>query len=183
MARVVIRLDSLHRPRLRLWLGTIAGIVLLILVLLLVPPPAGWRVEAAEPFGRRMLELRAESALAYWHRSTAEPDDESANADNVGSAEAYDGVYAGAATTKAAIHPVTIKVKVANGVGRGTQSRPDCGTAQVALRISPSGAVSGMMLIFGSTCLKTELTIRGRAAGGTLLLRLGSQYVELARQD
>ncbi|MBL6615618.1 MAG: hypothetical protein ISP45_16520, partial [Reyranella sp.] len=105
MARVVIRLDSLHRPRLRLWLGTIAGIVLLILVLLLVPPPAGWRVEAAEPFGRRMLELRAESALAYWHRSTAEPDDESANADNVGSAEAYDGVYAGAATTKAAIHP------------------------------------------------------------------------------
>jgi hypothetical protein len=39
------------------------------------------------------------------------------------------------------------------------------------------------VLIFGSTCLKTELAIWGRAADGALLLRLGNQYVELARQD
>lgn len=183
MARVVFRVDAFRRPRQRLWLSTIAGIALLILVLLLVPPPAGWRVEAAEPFDRRLLELRAAAALAYWHPSAAEPDDEAANADNSGPADAYDGLYAGSATTRAAIHPVTFKVTVANGVGRGTQSRPDCGAAQVVLRISPAGTVSGMALIFGSTCLKTELAIRGRAVGGALLLRVGTQYVELARQD
>jgi hypothetical protein len=166
---------------LRLWAGTIAGIVLLILVLLLVPPPAGWRVEAAEPFVQQVLERRAAAAPGYWHRSAAEPDDESANAENGGPADTYDGLYAGTATTRAAIHPIMLKVKVAGGIGRGTQSRPDCGIAPVALRISPSGTVSGMVLIFGSTCLKTELAIGGRAVNGALLLRLGSQYVELAK--
>lgn len=183
MARVVFRVEALRRPRLRLWLGTLAGIVLLILVLLLVPPPAGWRVEAAEPFDRRILALRAEAALAYWHPSAAELDDDPANAEHVGPADAYDGTYAGTATTKAAIHPVTFKVTVANGVGRGTQSRPDCGIAQMSLRVSPAGTVSGMVVIYGSTCLKTELAIRGRAVDGALLLRFGSQYVELAKRD
>lgn len=182
MARVNFGVGN-RRQRLRLWAGTIAGIVLLITVLLLVPPPAGWRVEAAEPFDRRLLERRAEAALTYWRRSAADPDDESANAENVGPRDAYDGLYAGTATTKAAMHPMKLRVNVSNGVGLGTQSRPDCGTAALSLRISPSGDVSGLMLIFGSTCLKTELAIRGRAVGGALLLRLGSQYVELARQD
>ena len=89
----------------------------------------------------------------------------------------------GVAATRAASHPIKLKVNVSNGVGLGTQSRPDCGTAALSLRILPSGEVSGLVPIFGSTCLKTELAIRGRAVGSALLLRLGSQYVELARQN
>jgi hypothetical protein len=40
-----------------------------------------------------------------------------------------------------------------------------------------------MVLMFGSTCLKTELAIRGRAVVGTLRLRLGNQYLELSKPD
>jgi len=39
------------------------------------------------------------------------------------------------------------------------------------------------MLIFGSTCLRTELAVRGHAVPGTLRLRFGGQYVELVKQD
>ncbi|HYR64759.1 MAG TPA: hypothetical protein VEP47_01460, partial [Reyranella sp.] len=78
---------------------------------------------------------------------------------------------------------VTFKIRVTNGIGSGTQSRLDCGTAPIALKISPSGQVSGMALIFGSTCLKTELAIRGRAVAETLRLTLGSQFLELSPAD
>jgi hypothetical protein len=102
---------------------------------------------------------------------------------NAPPADAYDGLYAGTGTTRADSHVVTFKVKVTNGIGSGTQSRLDCGTAPVALKISRLGQVSGMALIFGSTCLKTELAIRGRAVAGTLRLMLGSQFVELSAAD
>jgi hypothetical protein len=51
----------------------------------------------------------------------------------------------------------------------------------MVLRIAPTGEVSGMVLIFGESCIKTELTIRGRPGAGMLMLRLGSQYVELSK--
>ena len=44
-----------------------------------------------------------------------------------------------------------------------------------------TGSVTGLALMFSSTCLKTEMAIRGRAIGGTLQLRLGNQYLELSK--
>ena len=40
-----------------------------------------------------------------------------------------------------------------------------------------------MALMFSSTCLKTALAIRGRALGSTLLLQLGSEYLELSKPN
>lgn len=163
--------------------GTILGIVLVLAALFLVSAPPSWRAAAAATFDQDFLERRAEAAIKRWPREHDEPDDEPANVENIGPADAHDGIYAGTATMRAAIHVVTFKVRVANGVGAGTQSRLDCGVAPLALRISPSGKVSGMVLIFGSTCLKTELAIRGQAVGDTLLLRIGNQHLELAKLD
>lgn len=168
------------RPRLTVWSATIAGIVLLMAGLLLAGATTGGRRAAAATFEPQVLAQRAEYAVVHWPN---EPDseDEPANSDNAGPGNVHDGLYAGTATTRVALHVVTFKVKVANGVGTGTQSRLDCGVAPLSLRISPSGRVSGMVLIFGATCLKTELAIRGQAVGGALLLRLGNQNLELTR--
>ncbi len=171
-----------------LWAIAIAGGVLAAVVVYLAsaprPPPAlaGLGVE------RLQLERRAAATFSRWQQALNggeqdEADDEPANADNAPPADAYDGLYTGTATTRADSHVVSFKVKVTNGIGSGTQSRLDCGTAPVALKISPSGDVSGMALMFGSTCLKTELAIRGRAVAGTLRLRLGSQFLELSPAD
>jgi class 3 adenylate cyclase len=141
--------------------------------------PPGAEVETLD---HRLRERQAEAAVARWHQGRGEPDeadDEPANPDTLPPADSYDGVYAGTATMRPDSHTITFRLKVLNGVGSGTQSRLDCGTAPIALRISPAGDVSGMMLIFSATCLKTELAVRGRAVGGLLQLRLGSQYVEL----
>jgi hypothetical protein len=172
------------------WATVIAWVVLLIGVFHLALTPAGWRAPDPASLERLQLERRAEAAIARWWQEQwrsgggrDESDDEPANPDNAAPADAYDGLYAGTATTRADSHVVTFKVKVTNGIGSGTQSRLDCGTTPVALRISPSGDVSGMALVFGSTCLKTELAIRGRAVAGTLRLRLGSQFLELSRAD
>lgn len=164
----------------------IAGAVLLtgVLYLASAPVPAGWRAPDLGSLERLQLERRAEAALARWQRGEQdEPDDEPANLENAEPADAYDGLYTGMVTTRADSRVVTFKVKVTNGIGSGTQSRLDCGTAPLSLRISPTGVVSGMVLIFSSTCLKTELAIRGRAIGGTLQLRLGSQYLELSKPN
>lgn len=171
-----------RRPaRLRLWAGVIAGVALLMSVLLLSWASTGGRMAAAATFDRQVLEQTAEAAVARWRQDQHESDDQSANGDDPEPASVHDGLYAGTAATKVAIHVVTFRVKVANGIGTGTQSRLDCGVAPVSLRISPSGRVSGIALIFGATCLKTELAIRGQAVGGVLLLRLGNQHLELAK--
>ena len=169
--------------------GAIACAVLLLggIYLAVAPWPspaaAGRPARATEILDPMPLEMRAEAALERWRQRPGAPDetdDEPANADNAEPIDAYDGLYAGTATMQADSHVVTFKVKVTNGLGSGTQSRRECGTAPVALKVSPSGHVSGMALIFGSTCRKTELAIRGRAVAGTLQLRLGSQYLELS---
>jgi hypothetical protein len=174
------------------WAVAIAGGVLAVVVIYLASASAlaGLGVPGAESIDRLQLERRAVAAFSRWLQASSrsggeqdEADDQPANPLNAPAADAYDGLYAGTATTRADSHLVTFKVKVTNGIGSGTQSRLDCGTAPVALRISPSGHVSGMALIFGSTCLKTELAIRGRAVAGTLQLRLGSQFVELSPAD
>ena len=170
------------------WAIAIAGAMLAAVVVYLAsaprppPAPAGLGVE------RLQLERRAAAAFSRWQQALNggeqdDADDEPANPDNAPPADAYAGLYTGTATTRADSHVVTFKVKVTNGIGAGTQSRLDCGTAPVALKISPSGDVSGMALMFGSTCLKTELAIRGRAVAGTLRLRLGSQFLELSPAD
>lgn len=163
-------------------LGT-AAVVLLISVFYLAfasrPSPAltdrhGPRTESPGQ--------RAENSLVRWQQGEpGEPEDEAANTDNVGPADAYDGTYAGTATMRADARVVTYRITVVDGVGSGTQSRLDCGTAPLSLRISPSGTVSGMVLVFGSTCLKTELALRGRATGDTIWLRLGSQHMDLSK--
>ncbi len=167
----------------RRWAGSIAAIVLLAAVALLGAPPVSWPAVAAATFDRDLLERGAAAATARWQREGDEPDDEPANSDAAGPADAYDGLYGGTVQTLAAIHVVTFRLKVANGIGSGTQSRLDCGVAPVSLRISPAGKISGMVLVFGATCLKTELAIRGQAVGGMLLLRIGNQYLELAKLD
>jgi len=132
------------------------------------------------------LQEHAAAAFVLWQKGEgqeeAEPD-EPANplvkAANAAPSDDYDGLYTGSVTMRADGHLVTTTVRVTHGVGVGTQSRLDCGATPVSLKISSSGDVSGMMLVFSSTCLRTGLAIRGRAVPGTLLLRLGSQYVEL----
>ena len=109
-----------------------------------------------------------------------ETDDEPANTANAEPIDAYDGLYVGMATTKPDGRVVTFKLKVTNGIGAGTQIQRECGTTAITLKISPTGNVTGLALMFSSTCLKTEMAIRGRAIGGTLQLRLGNQYLELS---
>lgn len=171
------------------WAGEIAWAVLLLIVVWLAwaprpqPASAGWRAPANEGLDRVQLERRAEAAVARWQEMRGEPDepDEPANADSAQPVDAYDGLYAGMATTSPDGRVVAFKLKVINGIGSGTQSQRECGTAPITLKVSPSGTVTGMALMFGSTCLKTELAIRGRAVAGTLRLRLGSQYLELSK--
>jgi hypothetical protein len=153
------------------------------------PTPAASRLPGAHRIDRAMLEQRAESAFAQWRQEhngaeQHEPEDAPATPGSMQATDAYDGVYSGTATMKGVDgRAVTFTVKVAGGVGSGTQTRRDCGVAPLSLRIAPWGDVSGMVLIFGSTCLRTELAIRGRAVDGTLLLRIGSQFVELQKRD
>jgi hypothetical protein len=139
---------------------------------------------------RLRLQERAAAALALWQEGRANEDDEpdepadpDARANNAVAGDDYDGFYAGTLMTRADGRVLTVTVRVSHGVGVGTDSRLDCGTAPLSLRISAAGDVSGMMMVFGSTCLKTELAIRGRVVAGTLRLRLGSQYLEMAKRD
>lgn len=148
-------------------------------------PRSQWGPASVHLPSAASLERRATSAFVRWQEAGAHEQDqhgeEPANADSAQSPDAYDGLYAGSATMRADGRAVTFRLKVTNGIGSGTQSRLDCGPAPVALRISPSGDVGGMALVFGSTCLKTELAIRGRAATGTLRLWLASHYFELTK--
>lgn len=178
MARAIL---DRRLVRLKVWVGMIAGIALLMSALLLGGASTGGRVAAAATFDGEVLEHRAETAVARWLHDQSESDEQPANGDDTGPGRVHDGLYAGTVTTQLGIHVVTFRVKVANGIGTGTQSRLDCGVAPLSLRISPSGRVSGIALIFGATCLKTELAIRGQAVGGVLLLRLGNQPLELAK--
>jgi len=177
--------------RKRRWTVAIAGGVLAAAVIYLASASAlaGLGVPGAQSIESLQLERRAVAAFSRWlqvSRRAGEldkADDQPANPANAPPADAYDGLYAGTATTRGDSHVVTFKVKVTDGIGSGTQSRPDCGTAPVVLKVSPLGHVSGMALVFGSTCRKTELAIRGRAVAGTLQLRLGSQFLELSPAD
>lgn len=167
--------------------GAIACIALLLggLHLVVTPrpsPAAAGRPGPAETIDPMQLERRAEAALKHW-QATDEFDDAPANLDNADPIDAYDGLYVGTATTRAEGRVVVIKVKVTNGVGTGTQSQRECGVAPITLKVSSTGNVSGLALMFSSTCLKTEMAIRGRAIGGTLQLRLGNQYLELAKSS
>jgi hypothetical protein len=128
------------------------------------------------------LERRAEAALKYW-RSPDEIDDEPANHENVGPIDFHDGLYVGTVTTRLEGRVVIIRLKVTNGIGAGTQSQRECGVAPVKLRVSSTGSVTGLALMFSATCLKTEMAIRGRALGGTLQLRLGNQSLELVKSS
>jgi hypothetical protein len=167
--------------------GSIAGIAVLLggLYLVVTPRPspaaAGWHAPA-EIIDPVQLERRAEAALERW-RPIDEIDDEPANADNGGPIDAYDGHYAGMVTTRADARIVTVKLKVSNGIGSGTQSQRECGVAPITLKVSATGNVTGLALMFSSTCLKTEMAIRGRAIGSTLQLRLGNQYLELSKPN
>jgi hypothetical protein len=145
------------------------------------PAAAGWHApaEAIDPV---LLERRAEAALERW-RPPHEIDDEPANLENAGPIDAHDGLYAGVVTTRAEGRVVTIKLKVTNGIGSGTQIQRECGVAPITLRVSSTGNVTGLALMFSSTCLRTEMAIRGRAIGGTLQLRLGNQYLELSKPN
>jgi hypothetical protein len=185
----VERLEPAAEKRKGRWTVAIAAGVLAAAVIYLASASAlaGLGVPGAQSIESLQLERRAVAAFSRWLQVSGraggeleEADDQPANPANAPPADAYDGLYAGTATTRADSHVVTFKVKVTDGIGSGTQSRPDCGAAPVALKVSPSGHVSGMALVFGSTCRKTELTIRGRAVAGTLQLRLGSQYLELS---
>ena len=143
------------------------------------PAAAGWHAPA-ELLDPVHLERRAEASLKYW-RAPGEADEEPLNAENAEPIDAYDGVYIGMVTTKADGRVVLIKLKVMNGIGAGTQSQRECGVAPIKLKVSATGNVTGLALMFSSTCLKTEMAIRGRAIGGTLQLRLGNQYLELSK--
>ena len=145
------------------------------------PAAAGWHAPA-ELIDPVQLQKRAEASLERW-RPLDEIDDEPLNAEHAGPVDAHDGLYVGMMTTRADGRVVTIKLKVINGMGSGTQSQRECGVAPITLKVSTNGGVNGLALMFSSTCLKTEIAIRGRAIGGTLQLRLGNQYLELAKAN
>jgi hypothetical protein len=148
------------------------------------PAASGHPVAASEILDPMHLERRAEAALERWRQWPGAPDeadDEPANADSAEPIDAYDGLYVGMATTKADGRIVTFRLKVTHGVGAGTQIQRECGATPITLKISSTGNVTGLALVFSSTCLKTEMAIRGRAVGDTLQLRLGNQYLELSK--
>ena len=122
-------------------------------------------------------------AIGLWQQEPDEADDEPHNFDNAEPVDANDGLYVGMVTTRADARIVIIKLKVTNGIGLGTQSQRECGVAPISVKVSPTGSVTGLALMFGSTCLKTEMAIRGRAIGGTLQLRLGNQYLVLSKSN
>jgi hypothetical protein len=182
-----------RRKRTSLWPVLVAALVALgVFYLADAPrsPPAVASVPRRTAEELQRLQEDAVAAFAFWREGKAqeeaepeEPAGPDAKADSAVPTDDYDGVYTGTFTIRAAGHLGTITVRVSHGAGSGTQNRLDCGTAPVSLRISSSGDVSGRMLVFGSTCLKTELAINGSALPGTLRLRFGSQYVELVKRD
>ena len=150
------------------------------------PAAAGRPALATEILDPVLRERRAEAALERWQQWPGAPDDaddEPANAENGEPIDAYDGLYVGMVTTRADGRVVTVKLKVTHGVGGGTQIQRECGATPMTLKVSPTGNVTGLALVFSSTCLKTEMAIRGRALGGTLQLRLGNQYLELSKTN
>jgi class 3 adenylate cyclase len=181
------------QKRMSLWPVLVAALVALsVLYLADAPrsPPAVIGVPRLTAEELQRLQEHAMAAFALWQEGKAqeeaeldEPADQDAKADNAAPTDDYDGFYTGTLSMRADGHLGTITVRVSHGVGSGTENRLDCGTVPVSLRISSSGDVSGVMRIFGPTCLRTELAIRGRAVPGTLRLRLGSHYVELAKQE
>jgi hypothetical protein len=119
--------------------------------------------------------------VAGWQPVDGEADDdEPINAASAPAPDAWDGLYTGSMTTRDGGR-VSYGVTVRSGAGTGTLSRLDCGTAPLSLRISGIGDVSGMATVFGPTCLKTEVVLRGRAIAGLLQLRVGTQYLELTK--
>ena len=106
--------------------------------------------------------------------------DEPIDAASVPPLDSWDGLYVGNAANRDGGR-VSYGITVRNGIGSGIQSRLDCGTAPMALRISPMGDVSGMATVFGPTCIKVEVAVRGRALAGHLQLRLGTQHLDLAK--
>jgi hypothetical protein len=149
------------------------------------PSPAAGRYSPVdEMLDPAQLERRAEAALERWRQwpgASDETDDEPANTANAEPIDAHDGLSVGMATTRPDGRVVTFKLKVTNGVGAGTQIQRECGATPIMLKVSPTGNVTGLALMFSSTCLKTEVAIRGRAIGGTLQLRVGNQYLELSK--
>jgi hypothetical protein len=130
--------------------------------------------------GLRAIERSpAVSPAAGWQAADDEADDEFVNAAGAPAAGAWDGVYLGTVVTRQDGRMATVRITVKDGRGTGTASRLDCGTAPVSLRISPVGEVSGTATVFGPTCLKSEVAVRGRAVAGLLQLRLGTLFVEL----
>ena len=169
-----------------MWIAFLLGVAWLVLAPRPQPASAGWRAPVIDGLDRVALEGRAPPSVARWqheHGEPDEPDDEPADAGNALAADAHDGLYTGKAAMQPGGRLATFRATVTNGIGAGTVSRLDCGTAAFALSISPAGEVSGRALVFDSTCLKSELAVRGRALGGRLQLRLGSQYLELSKAD
>ena len=149
--------------------GVIAWAALLLggLYLAVAPRPSpaasGHPVPAIGLLDPAQLERRAEAAFERWRQRPGAPDetdDEPANAENAEPIDAYDGLYVGMATTRADGRVVTFKLRVTNGIGSGTLIQRECGTTPITLKVSPTGNVSGLALMFSATCLKTELAIR-----------------------
>lgn len=172
------------------WVGAIALAMMLTgggyLLVGPRPPPASavWHASAEKARDPAVLQRRAEAAMERWQLTLGEADevhDEPANPDNAAPADSHDGTYAGTATTRPDGRVVTFKLKVTGGVGAGILIQRECGASPITLKVSPTGSVSGLALMSGSTCLRTELAIRGRAIGDTLQLRLGNQYLKLSK--
>jgi len=144
---------------------------------------AAWHASSVRIPDAGQFERRAEVAIGLWQQDPDETDDELQNIDNAEPVDVNDGLYVGMVTTRADTRIVMIKLKVTNGIGLGTQSQRECGVAPISVKVSPTGNITGLALMFSSTCLKTEMTIRGRAIGGTLQLRLGDQYLVLSKSN
>jgi hypothetical protein len=155
----------------------LAGLLCLVIVL----AQASAAALAPPAVGAALAGPAVGAVLAGWRPDDGEADDdEPANITSTPAPDVWDGVYAGMANTREGNLAAVFRITVRSGIGTGTGSRLDCGTAPVTLRISSTGDVSGVATVFGPTCIKTDVALRGRAVGGALRLRLGTQYLELA---
>lgn len=68
--------------------------------------------------------------------------------------------------------PRGMMLQVAGKSGSGTLSSTVCGSAPIAVRVSPTGDISGDMTTFDAACQRLPLSVKGKVGEGRLQLQL-----------
>ncbi|MBN9537255.1 MAG: protein kinase [Alphaproteobacteria bacterium] len=68
--------------------------------------------------------------------------------------------------------PRGVTLQVVGNSGNGTLSSIVCGNAPIAVRLSPTGDISGNATIFDAACQRLPMSVKGKAGEGRLQLQL-----------